>query len=275
MDSQPQLQTGRERSPGHSPFFTLPLELRVNIYGMIFQDSASRVSLLPTNRQVFSESRALLYSQPATFDSQNALFAWLSRSEPALLSRVQRISLTIDDLDLSGLIGSRDDARPSVWSMYTDELHRLGDAFGNLPSLLHLTILQPDGSRSLLFDDFHRRVLALLPTRVPTACSISSLAASPAAVRTERDSSAARGKAAAAVAAAGRESPRDRTSYSDSVLAESKELLALQSIFDEHRPCASRWQSDPSGLRKRASKQEQDWLGDLQHVFAQQPSEPV
>lgn len=247
MNSQQSIADTAVYLSNDSLFFALPLEIRGYIYGMVFQDSTTKVAFLQINRQILSEAQAQLYRQPARFDSQHTFFAWLSRSAPDHLSHIQSLSLTIVDLDLSCLIGPHHGERPSLWDMYTDELEKLNDAFNNLPNLLDLTIKESGTSHSFLFEDFFRRVLKRLRSRLPKACSVNNLDDIPA--ESTENEQEVHGELAREEKSA--EPLRGTTMFF------SKDSLSPETESAEScRPFTARWHSDPSGLCKHLSSQQ-------------------
>lgn len=211
---------------------------------MVLQNSPDRAALLQTNQQILSEAKGQLYNQPASFDSQYTLFAWISRSEPDHLSRIRSLSLTIVDLDLSALIGSHNERVP-LWDMYAEELRKLGDAFSKLPNLLDLTILDLGTSYSFLFKDFFRRALKLLQGCVPELCSVNILDDRPTE-STENDDET-HTELARKEKPAG---PRGTMSFNKDSLSPERDSAEFC------RPFTARWHSDPSGLCKQFSSQQ-------------------
>ncbi|KAK8192547.1 hypothetical protein M8818_007717 [Zalaria obscura] len=150
-------------------FLSLPPEIRQAIYEAIVHTHPTRTAILLTSRQISMEAQPALYTTPVVFRSQHHLFSWLARSNPRHLRRVRSLRLAITDVDISRLLDDRAPpaSRPSLAELYAEEICRFDDALRALPNLVALTVVEPRGLHSKLLRELYKRVLQLIPRRLP------------------------------------------------------------------------------------------------------------
>lgn len=153
-------------------FLDLPAELRSAIYSAALRDSAKGLPLLRTCRQIHMESTTVVHQRPISFSSQAKLFSWIAETQSAELKRVNTMTLHLTDIDLSSLFdprpvaGRRDGRSSSCWYLYSQELLKLDQALQSLPGLVHLTVIAPERSTSLV-RGMYLSFLEVIPQRVP------------------------------------------------------------------------------------------------------------
>ena len=149
----------------------LPKELRLLMYEAMFIKSEDAIPLLQSCHQIHDDARPTLYQSPASFSSQDSLFAWLSRSSDANLQHMTRLRLTLTDIDLSPLFEQRLTGnrfqRPTVWTLYNNMLQRLRYGLGRLSSLTALTIASPTNAHIAFRQAVYQRLLESLPSICP------------------------------------------------------------------------------------------------------------
>jgi len=157
--------------PLKPPFLALPVELRIEIYEYVLLSKRPSLAVSLVCRQVHMEAQPTLYRRHATFASQRQLFVWIQQSSQSNLNRVQQLSLTLTDIDLSALLvpERNDDGGPrGVWCVYQRELQQLDDALCSLPNLSNLVITPPpQENRSQLARGMYLSFVALISQRLP------------------------------------------------------------------------------------------------------------
>lgn len=152
------------------PFLALPIELRIEIYEYVLLSKQQSLAVSLACRQVNMESQSTLYQRNATFASQTQLFLWIQQSSQSNLNRVQNLSLTLADIDLSALLvfeSHDEEGSKDVWSLYQRELQLLDDALRSIPNVSNLVISPPQENRSQLARGMYLSFLALISQRLP------------------------------------------------------------------------------------------------------------
>lgn len=157
-----------------APFFTLPLELREQIYMEVLASPVQGPELLQTCREIRAEAHKFLFRRPIKFRSQLYLYEWLNRIPHELVGHVTEISLDIQDVDLRALLQSdtsahKSDTLPRLlsWDLYELELSRLSQAMGSLQNVKTITIRALSTRQSFLYHDFLAKVLEMLSLLYP------------------------------------------------------------------------------------------------------------
>lgn len=153
--------------------FTLPLELREQIYKEVLVSPARSFDLLRTCREINAGARKFLYERPLNFRSQSCLYDWLSKTVPEDCVRVTEISLLLQDVDLNTLLTpelatSIPSSPPRLLTkdLYDSELSKLRTALRRLPRIETLTLWISD-RQSFLYRAFIAKVLGLLSSVYP------------------------------------------------------------------------------------------------------------
>lgn len=156
-------------------FFTLPLELREQIYKEVLASPTQGPDLLRSCREIGSEAHKFLYQRPLNFRSQLSLHEWLSRAPNDLLPQATEITLKIQDVDLRPLleldastVQATGPPRLLTWELYQAELDRLNKALRKLPKVKTVTIRALSSRQSFLYREFLGNILDMLSSLYPT-----------------------------------------------------------------------------------------------------------
>ncbi|KAH7401704.1 hypothetical protein BKA66DRAFT_405610 [Pyrenochaeta sp. MPI-SDFR-AT-0127] len=162
-----------------APFFTMPLELRQQIYTEIFASPLQGSELLRTCREIKAQAHKFLFQRPANFRSQSSLYEWLDRVPHELLQHVTEVSLSVQDVDLRALLQTdtsfqQTDTSPRLRSseLYGIELERLRRSLIQLPKVKKITIRALSSRQSFLYHDFLAKVLEMLSAVYPDLLEI-------------------------------------------------------------------------------------------------------
>ena len=157
-----------------SPFFSLPLELREQIYQSLLSSPAQGSDVLRTCHEIYTEARKFLYQRPLTFRSQAVLYTWLANAPKELLSHVSKICLNVQDVDLNPILSAEDSIDQSctpprlmTWELYKAELARLEQALRRIPTVKSITIRAPSSQHSFLYHKFMTGILDMLSPLFP------------------------------------------------------------------------------------------------------------
>jgi len=157
-----------------APFFSLPLELREQIYKNTFSFSAQGSDLLRTCHEIHKEARKFLYRRPLSFRSQDLFHTWLAAAPSDLLDQVSDISLSVQDVDLRPILTSepsmqRPRTPPSLmtWDLYQAELDRLKQALERVPKVKTIALRALPCQHSFLYREFMTRILDMLGQAYP------------------------------------------------------------------------------------------------------------
>lgn len=156
-------------------FFTLPLELREQIYKEVLASPAQGPQLLRTCREIKTEAHKFVFQRPLNFRSQLSLYTWLDRAPDDLTPHVTEISLKVQDVDLRSLLESDASTSQSTtpprlltWDLYEIEVDKLNQALRKLPNVKTITIQALSSRQSFLYRGFMARVLEMLSSLYPT-----------------------------------------------------------------------------------------------------------
>ncbi|CAO2648102.1 Nn.00g090240.m01.CDS01 [Neocucurbitaria sp. VM-36] len=156
-------------------FFSLPLELREQIYKDVLASPVQGPELLRACREIKIEAHKFLYQRPLNFRSQISLHEWLRRTPHDLLPQVTEISLEIQDVDLRPLlepdastVQTTGPPRLLSWELYEAELDRLNQALQKLLKVKTFTIRALSSRQSFLYREFLGKVLEMLSSLYPT-----------------------------------------------------------------------------------------------------------
>jgi hypothetical protein len=163
-----------------SPFFSLPLELREQIYGDVLASSTLGAYLLRTCREINREARKYLYQRPLKFENQRDFYAWLADTPFHLLDYVSELSLDLQDVDLRPVLTSKPSAQkdhpPSsclmTWDLYQAELETLEMSLKRLTKIRTVTIGASSCQHSYLYRDFLTKFLEMLSLVYPSLCDL-------------------------------------------------------------------------------------------------------
>lgn len=166
--------------PCQTPLFTLPLELREQIYRAVLTSPSHGPELLRTCREIRFEAHQLLFERPLSFRSQVALFEWLSAVPQKHVDRVTELSLNIQDVDLRSLLAGSalvsypgDPPRLLTWDVYEAELDRLLHALKKLSNVRKITIRAISGRQAFLYREFLQKFLRVLGFLFPDLLDLS------------------------------------------------------------------------------------------------------
>jgi hypothetical protein len=158
-----------------SPFFSLPLELREEIYKGVLSAPDHGPDILRTCHEIYTEARKHLYQMPLSFRSQNTLYKWLEQAPPELLVYVSEISIHLQDVDLkpildTGTLDVMEWTRPHLLTpeIYQSEVEKLKKSLNQLPNVRALTIRALSTGSSFLYRDLMAQFLKLLGTSIPS-----------------------------------------------------------------------------------------------------------
>lgn len=159
-----------------SPLFNLPGELREYIYKNVLAQPSSTLSLLRTCHRIYTESYGFLFQRTLQFGSQSLLYRWLEEAPQKFLPDVTKISLELQDVDLTPLL-LQDVTLPILqpttsptlhtWDIYERETEKLKLAFRKLPNLKSLTLRIMPGQLSHLYRDFLNDFIRMLAFTSP------------------------------------------------------------------------------------------------------------
>lgn len=157
-----------------SPFFTLPLELREEIYKGVLASPAFGPDLLQTCHEVNREARKYLYQRPLKFGNQGDFYAWLAETPLHMLDYVSELSLDLRDVNLRPILTSKSSVpngptspRMMTSDLYQAELEKLEASLRKLAKVRVITIGVPSCQHSFLYRDFLTRFLEMLSLIYP------------------------------------------------------------------------------------------------------------
>jgi hypothetical protein len=163
-----------------TPFFSLPLELREQVYKEVLKSPTQGPELLRTCQKINTEAQKILYQRPVRIPGQLYLYSWVASAPDEFLPQVTDMCLTIQDVDLRPLLDlNTATSRPTLtgrlrtWDMYAVELHKLKTALGKLPNVNTITIQALPGRQSYLYRDFVAEVLDSLYSVHPNLSNLS------------------------------------------------------------------------------------------------------
>jgi hypothetical protein len=163
-----------------APFFSLPLELREQIYQEALKSPTQGPDLLRTCWKINTEACKFLYQRPIRFLGQLWLYNWVASAPNAFLPQVTDISLTIQDVDLRPLLDSNVSTSQSPLSdrlltrdLYAVELRSLKTALSKLPNVNTITIRAIPGRQSHLYRNFLADILEALSLVYPTLLDLN------------------------------------------------------------------------------------------------------
>lgn len=148
-----------------SPLFTLPLELREEVYRNALCSSAYGTSILRTCREIHTEACKFLYQRPLRFRNQDAWFAWLNQVPAELLGHVSEIALHVQDIDLKPILERniskplRQSPRLQTAELYQQNVDMVKQGLLLLPHLNILTISAPSSRPSHLYCELMTQIL--------------------------------------------------------------------------------------------------------------------
>jgi hypothetical protein len=162
------------------PFLVIPLEIREQVYFDVVTDPEQGTQLLRTCREILAEGHELLFRRPLIFRRQEALYSWLAHARHEHLHLVTSITLELQDIDLRPLLNTTTTTaqvsrspRLQAWDLHEQEVQRLRQAMGRLPSVKSLILRASSERRSHLYRRYVGEVLELLNLVWPNLHSLS------------------------------------------------------------------------------------------------------
>ncbi|KAH3918024.1 hypothetical protein HBI56_177340 [Parastagonospora nodorum] len=160
---------------GHvSPLFSLPLELREEIYKSVLSGPSQGLDILRTCQEIQHEAQKFLYQRELIFPSQGALYAWLAKTPRELIAYVSSITIHVQDVDLRPILGdltssyqSATPLRLSTSELYRAEVGSLGQALKEIPKLRIITLRALLHQPSMLYRQFTTQVLRVVSASCP------------------------------------------------------------------------------------------------------------
>ncbi len=159
--------------------FSLPLELREQVYKEVFASPNQGSALLQTCREIRAEAHKFLFLRPASFSSQESFFRRLDQAPKHLLRHVTDISLIITDIKFTSILDghlSRDQSASPLQlrssGLYDRELERLALSLRQLPNIKTVTIRAFRSLSDHLYQEFLTKVLRMLSSVYPTLADL-------------------------------------------------------------------------------------------------------
>lgn len=156
------------------PFFTLPIELREQIYKGVLVSPSQGTDLLRTCHEIKAEAHKFLFQRPLRFASQQALFNWIHQAPSSLLHYVKDICLEVRIADQRSIMsrdiplaGSDYVARLRTTDLYEEDLAKLKEALQRLPNIQKITVCALTTSQDALYREFLAKVLVMLTSLYP------------------------------------------------------------------------------------------------------------
>jgi hypothetical protein len=144
----------------------IPRELRDQIYDKVLCSAQSGIDLILCCRQIYNETREILFRKPLYFRSQFEFIEWTARFETRLLQNVQTIVLQLQESDG----GTHSQGLPSFVSARQDYNKALGQtprAFRFVPNTKDFTMLEPAMHRSHFIQELQHRIFLTAGTYLP------------------------------------------------------------------------------------------------------------
>jgi hypothetical protein len=161
-------------------FFSLPVELREQIYQEALKSPTAGPDLLQTCREINTEARKFWYQRQIRFPSQFCWYNWVASTPERFLPQVTDICLTIQEVDLRSVLDLNTSAsetslsgRLHTWDLYAMELRNLKAALGKLPNVSKITIRAMSCRQSHLYRDFLAEFLDSLSSIYPTLLDLN------------------------------------------------------------------------------------------------------
>jgi hypothetical protein len=157
-----------------SLFFSLPLELREEIYKSVLSSPSEGSNMLRTCHEIRNEAHKFLYQKPLVFRGQEALYTWLEQTPRELVAHVSEITVHVQDVDLRPILCSAvlssQFSTPSnlpTSELYHTEVGRLEQALKEMPKVKTITLRALSNQPSFLYRHFVSRILEVLGTSCP------------------------------------------------------------------------------------------------------------
>lgn len=157
-----------------SPLFSLPIELREEIYKSVLYGPSQGLNILRTCQEIRHEAQKFLYQRKLIFPSQGALYTWLAKTPRELLAYVSSITIHLQDVDLRPILGdltasyqSATPLRLPTSELYRAEVGRLGRALKEIPKLRIITLRALLHQPSTLYQNFTTQVLRVASASCP------------------------------------------------------------------------------------------------------------